>query len=137
MPDQTLPQSVTPSAAPAISLPDAQMLSGLWPVGVERRHTRRGHHPMFHWLRMGFMALMLLAVVGVLGATWVAWHQPEVRTPVYLALIAANVLIAGLMVMSILRKLLIVVLDRRGRLRGGTLHRRVLGVFGLLAVVPA
>lgn len=137
MPEKPLPQSVTPSTAPAVSLPDAQMLNGLWPVGVERRHARRGHHPVFSWLRMVFVALMLLAVISVLAATWVAWHQPEVRTPVYLALIAANVLIAGLMVMSMLRKLLIVILDRRGRLRGGTLHRRVLGVFGLLAVVPA
>jgi two-component system nitrogen regulation sensor histidine kinase NtrY len=107
-----------------------------WPVAGERR-ARRGSSPVYQSLKLLFLGLALLAVV-LLGtaAVVVGWNS-NLSGASYLAMTIALVILAGLAGIYVLRRLVVLVLDRRGRLKGGSLHRRILGVLTLVALLPA
>lgn len=112
-------------------------IAAVWPVAGDRRKPRRGHHPLFQWLRWGFIALVVLAFASLVGVMIVASRWPDISGPLYLALVNINIGILVLIVLYVLRRVVVMLLDRRGRLRGSRLHYRVLGIFALLAVLPA
>lgn len=102
-----------------------------------RRREKRTRHPAYRYLRgavlgVGGLALLSLPVLGVLAA----WY-PHLSGAAYLALININLILLGVVVLFTLRRLLLMFLDRRGKLRNGRLHVRLLGVFSVLAVIPA
>ncbi len=107
-----------------------------WPVAGERR-ARRGSSPVYQNLKFIFLACAGLAVV-LLGAAAVAagWN-PALSGGSYLAVTVALIIFAGLAAIYVLRRLVMLTLDRRGRLRGGSLHGRILGVLVLVALLPA
>ncbi|PIZ30056.1 MAG: hypothetical protein COY40_05465, partial [Alphaproteobacteria bacterium CG_4_10_14_0_8_um_filter_53_9] len=78
-----------------------------------------------------------LVVAIVFGVLILSLYNPSLSGPAYLALIAANLIFIGVISLFSMRKLLVMFLDRRGKLKGGRLHVRLLGIFGLLATGPA
>ena len=66
-----------------------------------------------------------------------ASHWPTFTGPAYLALININIIALVMLLLYVVRRVVVMLLDRRGRLRGSRLHYRVLGVFIFLAVFPA
>lgn len=110
------------------------------PLGPEvvpnRRRHARGRHPAYRLARGLVLGIGALAVLCLpLLAIW-AMYVPSLSGPAYLTLISINLIVLGMVVLFTLRRLLVMFLDRRGRLRGGRLHIRLLGVFSILAVVP-
>jgi two-component system nitrogen regulation sensor histidine kinase NtrY len=114
-----------------------ETIAAVWPVAGDRRRPRRGHHPLYQWVRWGFVGLALLAFVAMVGVMIFASRWPEMSGPAYLALININIGILLLMVLYVLRRVVVMLLDRRGKLRGSRLHYRVLSIFAILAVLPA
>lgn len=112
-------------------------IAAVWPVAGDRRKPRRGHHPIYQWLRWGyvgvaaFLGLVLFCVL-VFASRW-----PNFTGPAYLALININVVGLVLLLLYVVRRVVVMQLDRRGKLRGSRLHWRVLTIFVFLAVFPA
>lgn len=102
----------------------------------DRRRGRKARHPVYVAILFMVMGVGLLALLALPGLTIVAALYPGLSGPAYLALVNINIVLLGVVVMYMLRKVLLMFLERRGRLRGGRLHVRLLGIFGLLAVVP-
>lgn len=119
------------------TLPHDDTIAAVWPVAGDRRRVKAGRHPMYNTLRLGFVALAVLAFLALLGVGAVSLHWPQISGPAYLALININIVLGGLLVLYVARRVVVMLLDRRGRLRGGRLHGRVLGIFAILAVLPA
>lgn len=108
------------------------------PGGISDRRANRGRaNPLYRWLRGSVMSLSVLAVLALVGLVFTALSRPDLSGPAYLALINLNLVLLVVMVLYTARKLLVMFLDRRGRLRNGRLHLRLVGIFGILAVVPA
>jgi two-component system nitrogen regulation sensor histidine kinase NtrY len=116
---------------------DDQMVVSAWPVAGDRRQPRRGRHPIFRWLRFGFVVVLSLCFLGLLGVMLVAGKWPGLGGAAYLALIDINVVLLVLLSLYIIRRLVLMLLDRRGKLRGWRLHYKVLAIFVFLAVIPA
>lgn len=107
-----------------------------WPVAGERR-ARRGSSPVYQVMKILYGLLALLALVLLGGAAAMATWVPSLSGASYVAITVALVMLAGLAGIYVLRRLVMLALDRRGRLYGGSIHRRVLGVFVLVALLPA
>ncbi|MCP5404905.1 MAG: HAMP domain-containing protein [Pseudomonadaceae bacterium] len=106
------------------------------PLVPNRRHGGRERHWFYRFLRVSVLGLGVLAVLGLpLLAVW-SVYNPDMPGPAYLGLMSLNLIVIGVVVLFALRRLLVMFLDRRGRLRGGKLHVRLLGIFSILAVVP-
>ncbi len=107
-----------------------------WPVAGERR-AKRGSSQVYQVAKALYLVCALLALglltLAVVGGLW----QPSLNAVGYLSTTIALVIFAALAGIYVLRRLIILLLDRRGRLAGGTLHRRVLGVYVLVALFPA
>jgi len=112
-------------------------IAAVWPVAGDRRSPRRGHHPIYQWLRWGFVATVALLLLGLVGVMVVATRGADLSGPAYLALININIVGLVLLLLYVVRRVVVMLLDRRGRLRGSRLHYRVLGIFVFLAVLPA
>lgn len=112
-------------------------IAAVWPVAGDRRRGRRGSHPVFQILKWGFVAVAVLCVLAIVVLGAVAWRWPSVAGSAYLALLNINIILGALAAIYVARRLVVLFLDRRGRLRGGRLHIRVLGIFAILAVLPA
>ena len=112
-------------------------IAAVWPVAGDRRRPRRGHHPVYQWMRWGFVGIVaflffVLVCIVVLASKW-----PTFTGPAYLALININIAGVALLLLYGVRRFVVMMLDRRGRLRGNRLHYRVLGIFIFLSVFPA
>ncbi len=84
------------------------------------------------------VGVFLLLSFGMLIASLVAvTNNPETSGPIYLTLINANLVLVIIFMLYIGRRLVLIFLDRRGRLMGARLHVRLLGIFSILAVLPA
>lgn len=114
-----------------------ELVAAVWPVAGDRRKPRRGHHPIFQWVKTGFVGVMALLFVGLLAVMVVASKWTAMSGPAYLALINLNVALLVLWCLYIIRRVVVMMLDRRGKLRGWRLHYKVLGIFVFLAVFPA
>lgn len=112
-------------------------IAAVWPVAGDRRRPRRGHHPIYQWVRWGFVGLVALSFLSLLGILFAAVHWPGLSSPAYFALINVNIAMLVLLLLYVARRVVVMVLDRRGKLRGSRLHFRVLGIFAFLAVLPA
>lgn len=64
-------------------------------------------------------------------------QNPNASGPVYLALLNLNIIGAAGLMVYLGRKILLIFLERRRGLIGARLHVRLLGIFSLLAVLPA
>lgn len=108
-------------------------------VGDRRRSDsgRRQPHPLYVLLKNGVLIAVVLALLALIAIVAATLLRPDISGPAYLALINVNLVLLGVVVVFTMRRLLVMFLDRRGRLKGGRLHLRVLGIFSLLAVVPA
>jgi two-component system nitrogen regulation sensor histidine kinase NtrY len=108
------------------------------PSGLDERRRPKGQpHPLYRVLKDGAFGAVALALLALLGLAAVTLYRPGLSGPAYLALLDINVVLLVFLVLYIGRKLLVMFLDRRGRLAGGRLHVRLLGIFSFLAVVPA
>ncbi|MDD9912500.1 MAG: ATP-binding protein [Alphaproteobacteria bacterium] len=112
-----------------------QQLS-LAPHGKERRRQSapRRVYGAFRFLMISGLLLAAVAIVSVLLSVL---NDPSTSGPVLLTLINANVLIILVFALYIGRHAMIVFLERRGRLRRSRLPLRFLGMFSILAVLPA
>ena len=117
-------------------LPFDTTIAGVWPVGAERR-ARRGRHPFYQAIKWAFIGLVVVVVAMMLAVVWGVSSRPWLTGPAYIALLGATLVLCGLAGLYVLRRLVVMLLDRRGRLQGGKLHRRLLAVFAVLAVLPA
>ncbi|HEX2859659.1 MAG TPA: ATP-binding protein [Alphaproteobacteria bacterium] len=107
-------------------------------AGMQERRRPKGHTShAYRWLKTGAFGAAILGLLGVVGILLAGVLQPELSGPAYLALINVNVIILTFLVLYIGRKVLVMFLDRRGRLAGGRLHIRLLAIFSFLAIVPA
>lgn len=105
---------------------------------MDRRHTVKGRHPVYRVLRLGILGIGTLALLMLPLITLVAALYPEwLGGGAYIGLIVSTVVITGVVLLFMLRRLLVMFLDRRGRIKGGKLHMRLLGVFATLAIAPA
>lgn len=84
--------------------------------------------------RLAFAAVVIIIVL-LMG--YLLTDPDTTGGPVYLALINLNLLLAALLAFFIGRRLLVLFLDRKKGLIGARLHVRLIGIFSLLAVVPA
>ncbi len=107
-----------------------------WPLTGERR-AKRGSHPVYLGVKKIFIGLACLAVLGLGAAAWWATASSAAGAGAMLLTTIALVVLAALAGLYVLRRLVIVLLDRRGKLKGRSLHRRMLGVFALVALFPA
>ncbi|TKW61254.1 MAG: HAMP domain-containing protein [Blastochloris viridis] len=114
-----------------------ETIAAVWPVVGDRRKPRRGHHPVFRYLRYGFVGLIGILLIVLFGILLLANSWPSLSGPAYLALININIIGLVLLLLYVVRRVVVMMLDRRGRLRGSRLHWRVLGMFVFLAVLPA
>jgi two-component system nitrogen regulation sensor histidine kinase NtrY len=81
--------------------------------------------------------IFLSAIASVVFVLFNVLNDPETTGPVLLTLINANILLVMLFALYIGRKLVLMFLERRGRLRRSRLPLRFLGIFSVLAVMPA
>ena len=112
-------------------------IAAVWPVAGDRRKPRKGRHPIFQWLRWSFVGVAVLLVAVLFAVMFLASRLPNFTGPAYLALINVNIVGLVLLLLYVVRRFVVMMLDRRGRLRGSRLHYRVLGIFVFLAVFPA
>jgi two-component system nitrogen regulation sensor histidine kinase NtrY len=79
--------------------------------------------------------LIVLVIILLLGSLL---NDPATTSgPIYLALINIDLILAALLAFFIGRKVLMMFLERKKGLIGARLHVRLIGIFSLLAVVPA
>ena len=114
-----------------------ETIAAVWPVAGDRRRPRRGRHPVYQWLRLGFVVLLAVLFLALIGVTVLAGHSPAWSGSAYLALINIDVALLVLLVLYVVRRVVVLALDRRGRLRGSRLHLRMLLIFTFLAAFPA
>jgi two-component system nitrogen regulation sensor histidine kinase NtrY len=88
-------------------------------------------------LKGGAILTFLVAIASVVLVLFNVLNDPETTGPVLLTLINANILLVMLFALYIGRKLVLMFLERRGRLRRSRLPLRFLGIFSVLAVMPA
>lgn len=82
-----------------------------------------------------FLALLALASIIVVLAT--VLQNPDTTGPVYLALINVNLILAIILAIYIGRRILLLFIERQGQLLRARLPVRLMGVFAVLAVLPA
>ncbi|RYG59332.1 MAG: HAMP domain-containing protein, partial [Alphaproteobacteria bacterium] len=114
-----------------------ETIAAVWPVAGDRRKPRRGHHPIFRMMRWGFVGVIAFLVLVLFVVMFMADRWPTFTGPAYLALLNVNIIAMMLLMIYVVRRVVVMLLDRRGRLRGSRLHWRVLGIFTFLAVFPA
>ena len=102
-----------------------------------RRKEANARHPLYRVARVLVLGLGALAALALPVLTVIAALNPGLSGPAYLALINVDLILIGVIVLFTLRRVLVMFLDRRGKLRGGRLHVRLLGIFSILAVIPA
>lgn len=113
------------------------MVEPLEPLILERRERAvKGRHWAYRWLRVAVLGVGALALVALPVIAVSAMWYPQLSGAAYLALVNVNLILLGIVVLFMLRRLLVMFLDRRGRLKTGQLHVRLLGIFSILAVVP-
>jgi two-component system nitrogen regulation sensor histidine kinase NtrY len=104
---------------------------------VDRRRPKGQQSPIYRMAKFGIFGAAGLSLLVVLAVIVLGIVQPDLSGPAYLALIDANVILMTFLVLYVGRKVLVMFLDRRGRLAGGRLHIRLLAIFSFLAIVPA
>jgi len=104
---------------------------------MENRRTSIKHSPFYKRLKKLYVGVFFAALVTLFGLLIYTYFNPEVSAPVYITLININVILAVLAGLYIGRSLMLLFLDRRGRLKGARLHIRLLGIFSILAILPA
>lgn len=114
----------------------AELFSPPWPVAGDRR-SKRGSHPIYQVLKRFFMVLAMLAMLALGAAAWWAAGNPTHTASAMLLSTIALVVLAGLVALYIMRRMVIVFLDRRGKLQGRNLRRRMLLVFTVVTIIPA
>ncbi len=143
---EPIPRVIAPSPVPARqSQPESlyeplthdETIAAVWPVAGDRRRPRRGHHPIYQWLRWGFVGVAVFLVAVLLAVLFLASKWPTFTGPAYLALINVNIVALVLLLLYVVRRVVVMMLDRRGKLRGSRLHWQVVGIFTILAVVPS
>lgn len=112
-------------------------IAAVWPVAGDRRKPRRGHHPIYQWLRWGFVGVAVFLLAVLMAVLFLASNWPTFTGPAYLALINVNIVGLVLLLLYVVRRVVVMMLDRRGKLRGSRLHWQVVGIFTFLAVVPS
>ena len=110
----------------------------LEPLVLERRARAvgKGRHPVYRVARVLVLGVGALAILALPVIAMLAMWYPQLSGAAYLALVNINFVLLGVVVLFMLRRLLVMFLDRRGRLKTGRLHVRLLGIFSILAVVP-
>lgn len=127
-----------PVEAPVVApIVHDETIAAVWPVAGDRRRERRGHTPVFMVLKWLFVGLAVGAVGGLAVLMGLAWRWPTMAGSAYLALLNINIVLGALLAMYVARRMVVMLLDRRGRLRGGRLHMRILAIFAILTVLPA
>ena len=114
-----------------------ETIAAVWPVAGDRRKPRRGHHPVYQWLRWGFVGVGAFLALALFMVLFFASRWPTFTGPAYLALININIVGLVMLLLYVVRRVVVMQLDRRGKLRGSRLHWRVLTIFVFLAVFPA
>ncbi|MFO0500116.1 MAG: hypothetical protein ACK5YK_00355, partial [Pseudomonadota bacterium] len=137
-----------PQAGPNIALQDtptaglmlgegmAELFSPPWPVAGERR-AKRGSHPLYPVFKRMYVVCAALAMLALGGAAWWAAGSPTHTASAMLITTIALVVLASLTGLYVLRRMVIVLLDRRGQLQGRNLRRRMLLVFTAVTLFPA
>lgn len=103
----------------------------------DRRRAKKRTLVIFTALKYVFFALMAVALVYLGGAVYGAYNATETDNAVYLSLVNANFILILLCALFIARKVIVLFLERRGRLKGARLPIRLLGIFSVLTVIPA
>lgn len=93
------------------------------------------HSLIFSYLKKALFVASILVVIFLMS--YLLASPDATGGTVYLALININLILAALLAFFIGRKVLILFLDRKKGLIGARLHVRLIGIFSLLAVVPA
>jgi two-component system nitrogen regulation sensor histidine kinase NtrY len=88
-------------------------------------------------MRVGFWIAGFLALSGILLVTAEIAVNPETPGPIYLALINLNLILAMGFVLFIGRRLVLSVLEQRSRFRASRLPQKLVGIFSILAILPA
>lgn len=105
----------------------------MWP---DRRQSQAVRHWSFNMGRLVTVGLLALAAIS-LGTVWfTVIGEPDTTGPVYLTLINVNLLVAVVFGLFVGRQVILLFLDRRGRLKRARLHVRLLAIFTVLAVLP-
>ncbi|MFZ2619520.1 MAG: ATP-binding protein [Alphaproteobacteria bacterium] len=108
----------------------------LAPGGLERRMRRVVPHKVFNMMRVGAGVLLAGGFLALLAALFMVMHDENTTGPVLLTLMTANMLLILVFILYIGRNVLLLLLERRGRLRKSRLPFRLLGIFSVLAVLP-
>jgi two-component system nitrogen regulation sensor histidine kinase NtrY len=114
----------------------AELFSPPWPVAGERR-AKRGSHPLYPVFKRMYVVCAALAMLALGGAAWWAAGSPTHTASAMLITTIALVVLASLTGLYVLRRMVIVLLDRRGQLQGRNLRRRMLLVFTAVTLFPA
>lgn len=88
-------------------------------------------------LKFATKLLAAVAAAVVLFVVYEVIENPEASGPVYLALLNMNILLAAGLLVYVGRRLMLIFLERKRGMTGARLHVRLLGIFSLLAVLPA
>jgi two-component system nitrogen regulation sensor histidine kinase NtrY len=96
-----------------------------------------GLHVLKTVLRVGFWVAGLLALAGILLVTAEIAVNPGTPGPIYLALINLNLVLALCFVLFIGRRLILSVIEQRSRFKASKLPQRLVGIFSILAILPA
>ena len=113
-----------------------EITAPLAPQGIERRQRNRWAGRVYSFIRALIMVGLLSAIAVIVIVLVHVLNDPHTTGPVLLVLINANVLLLLVFVLYVGRHLILMFLERRGRLRRSRLPLRFLGVFTILAVLP-
>ena len=107
----------------------------LAPSGKDRRRGSAVTNRIYKIMKLAIITAIVLATGSIIVAMWTVLQNPQTTGPVVLTLINANILIVLVFVLYIGRHLVLMFLERRGRLRRSRLPLRFLGMFSLAGCV--